>query len=161
MNLNLAIIVGRLTRDPELKALPSGQQLCSMSIATNQNYKDRDGNKQEKVEFHNIVVFGNSAESCGRFLRKGQLISVEGRIQTRTWDDTTSGEKRYRTEIIASNVQFGPKANDTASKEAEPTRSEEAAPKASQAPKKAAAAPKVDKGFEYPTEDINPEDIPF
>ncbi len=155
MNLNLAIIVGRLTRDPELKSLPSGQNLCSMSVATNQNYKDRDGVKQEKVEFHNIIVFGNSADSCARFLRKGQLISVEGRIQTRTWDDKDTGAKHYRTEIIASNVQFGPKADDRGAEQAKEPEKRPDAPKKPVAPKKA------ESSYEYPTEDINPEDIPF
>lgn len=110
MNLNKALIGGRLTRDPELKSLPSGTSVVSFSLATNHYYKDASGNKQEQVEFHNVTTFGKVAENCGLYLKKGQEVLVEGRIQTRSWDDKKTGEKKYRTEIIGDIVQFGSQA---------------------------------------------------
>src|SRR6185369_19332 len=105
MYLNKAFLYGNLTRDPELRALPSGQQVASFSIATNRTYKDREGAKKEAVEFHNVVAFGRQAEVIGQYLKKGRPIFVEGRIQNRSWDDKTSGEKKYRTEIVIENFQ--------------------------------------------------------
>lgn len=107
MNTNLVVVAGHLTRDPELKALPSGSSVTSFSIATNRRFKDRDGNQQENTEFHNIVVFGAQAEACAKYLVKGQVASVIGRLQTRNWDK--DGVKHYRTEIVANNVEFGAK----------------------------------------------------
>lgn len=106
MYLNKAIIVGNLTRDPELRALPSGQNVCSFGVATNRVYRDRDGNKQEQTDFHDIVVFGKTAETVSQYMKKGSSILVEGRLQTRSWEGK-DGEKKYRTEIIADSVQFG------------------------------------------------------
>ena len=108
MYLNKAIIIGNLTRDPEQKALPSGVTVTNFSLATNNTYKDKDGNKQEDVEYHNVVVFGKQAESAGQYLKKGQSALIEGRIQTRSWE--ADGVKKYRTEVIADRVQFGAKA---------------------------------------------------
>ena len=99
MHINKAHIYGNLTRDPELKALPSGAQVCSFSLATNRVYKKQDGSRGEETEFHNIVVFGKTAESCASYLRKGSAAYVEGRIRTRSWDK--DGQKQYRTEIQA------------------------------------------------------------
>lgn len=107
MYLNKATIIGNLTRDPELKALPSGQNVASFSVATNRTWKDKDGQKQEDVEYHNIVVFGKTAENVARYMKKGSQILIEGRIQTRSWEK--DGEKKYRTEIVAESVQFGSK----------------------------------------------------
>lgn len=135
-----------------MRALPSGIQVCSFSVATNRVWKDKEGNKKEQADFHNIVVFGRQAENCGQYLKKGQSVLVEGRIQTRNWDDKTSGEKKYRTEIVADRVQFGPKAGGGGGNY--------------QKGDAAGAAPAAGKseptgGIEYPTEEINPEDIPF
>ena len=113
MNLNKAIIVGNLTRDPESRALPSGQSVVSFSIATNRVWNDPSGNKQESTEFHNIVAFGKLADICSRYLSKGRLVLIEGRIQTRSWQDQNSGSKRYKTEIIADNMQMGPRFEAT------------------------------------------------
>lgn len=110
MYLNKVYLYGNLTRDPEMKALPSGNKVTSFSLATNRVYKDQAGAKQEQVEYHNIVVFGRQAETSAQYLKKGQGVLIEGRIQTRSWDDKTSGEKKYRTEIVADAVQFGPKS---------------------------------------------------
>ena len=86
MYLNKAMIYGNLTRDPELKALPSGMNVCSFSLATNRVYNDRDGNRQEAADYHNIVVFGKQADNCAKYLLKGSATYVEGRLQTRSWD---------------------------------------------------------------------------
>jgi len=107
MFINSTTIYGNLTRDPELKALPSGMSVASMSIATNRRWKDKDDKEQEEAEFHNIVVFGKVAENCAKYLKKGDSALVQGRLQTRSWDK--DGVKQYRTEIVAEQVQFGPK----------------------------------------------------
>jgi single-strand DNA-binding protein len=114
MNFNKAVIVGRLTRDPESRALPSGQSVTSFSIATNRIWQDQGGNKQEATEYHNVAAFGKLAEICSRYLTKGRLVLVEGRIQTRSWQDQ-DGNKRYRTEIIADNMQMGPRTETAGS----------------------------------------------
>jgi single-strand DNA-binding protein len=151
MYLNKAMIYGNLTRDPEMKALPSGMNVTSFSLATNRRYKDRDGNYQDAVDYHNITVFGRQAETVNQYLKKGSATYVEGRLQTRSWDK--DGVKHYRTEVVADRVQFGPKGSGDGGG---------AAPGAS-AP---AAAASTDGGAapaapDYPEEDINPEDIPF
>lgn len=146
MYLNKAIIIGNLTRDPELKALPSGSKVTTFSVATNRTYKDKNGAKQESVEYHNIVVFGKVAELVAQYLKKGSQALIEGRIQTRSWDDK-DGQKKYRTEIVADTVQFGSR----------PTGSSGVAP--AKAGDKASAAPA--DTIEYPSEEINPDDIPF
>ena len=107
MYLNKAIIYGHLTRDPELKALPSGQQVAQFSIATNRTWKDKDGSQKEQTEFHNLVAFGKQAELIGQYMHKGSPLYVEGRIQTRSWE--AEGVKKYRTEVVVETFQFGPK----------------------------------------------------
>jgi len=113
MYLNKVYLYGNLTRDPELKGLPSGTKVTEFSLATNRVYKDQSGATKEQTEFHNIVVFGRQAETSAQYLKKGQGVLIEGRIQTRSWDDPNGGGKRYRTEIIADAVQFGPKAGNS------------------------------------------------
>jgi single-strand DNA-binding protein len=109
MNLNKVFLIGRLTRDPEVRALPSGQQVTSFGLATGRYYQDKSGQKQQKTEFHNIVVFGRLAEIASQYLAKGSLAMIEGRLQTRTWQDA-SGQNRNRTEIVAERMQLGPKS---------------------------------------------------
>ena len=151
MFLNKAIIIGNLIRDPELRTLPSGGNVVTFSVATNRVWKDRDGNKKEDSQFHNIVVFGRSAETAGQYLKRGQSVLIEGRMQTRSWDDKATGEKKYRTEIVADRVQFGPKAGSgTGSGSAGAAYSPEV---------KGAPEPSADVA--YPDEEVNPEDIPF
>ena len=104
--VNKVILVGTLGRDPEVRSLPSGQPVASFSVATSRRWKDRDGNRQEQTEWHNVVCFGKTAEIAGQYLTKGKQVFVEGRIQTRSWDDKTTGEKKYRTEIICDNFQM-------------------------------------------------------
>ena len=149
MYLNKAIIVGNLTRDPELATIPSGQKVCKFGVATNRVWKDKSGAKQESVTFHNVVVWGRQAETSAQYLKKGQQVMIEGRIETRSWDDKTTGEKKYRTEIIAYRVQFGQKSGGAGS----PASNTPSA-------KVASNTGEVDS-IEYPEEDINPEDIPF
>src|SRR4030042_2227685 len=109
MNLNKAFVLGNVTRDPEVKSLPSGQQVTSFGIATNRFYTDSSGEKKQDVEFHNIVCFGKLADISSRYLNKGSLLLIEGRIKTRNWTNS-SGVKQYRTEIIADGMQLGPKS---------------------------------------------------
>src|SRR5476649_2346194 len=113
MYLNKAILIGNLTRDPELRSLPSGIKVCTFSLATNRVWKDKNGARQESADYHNVVVFGRQAETVAQYMKKGSSILVEGRMQTRSWDDKTSGEKKYRTEIIADRTQFGPKGGSS------------------------------------------------
>ncbi len=153
MYLNKAIVIGNLTRDPELKSLPSGIKVCSFSLATNRVWKDKNGAKQESADYHNVVVFGRQAETVAQYMKKGNSILVEGRMQTRSWDDK-DGTKKYRTEIIADRTQFGPRG--TAGGATAPSS-------ASGTPKDLSAQAGEDTGgmIDYPEEDINPEDIPF
>jgi single-strand DNA-binding protein len=148
MYINKAIIFGNLTRDPEIKALPSGSKVCSFSIATNRVWKDKSGAKQEGTDYHNIVSFGRQAEIIAQYLRKGSSVYIEGRMQTRSWDDKSSGEKKYRTEIVADSIQFGPKSSGGGG----------AAPKGGAKADEPVEAP---ASIEYPEEEINPDDIPF
>lgn len=148
MYLNKAMVFGNLTRDPEMRALPSGGQVCSFGIATNRVYKKADGSKAEEVEFHNIVVFGRQAENCGQYLKKGSSAYIEGRLKTRSWEGEKG--KQYKTEIIADTVQFGPRS--TGSRQG---ADGQPAPSAVEG-----RAPKEDT-IDYPQEDINPDDIPF
>ena len=103
MNLNKAMVIGNIVRDPEMRTTPSGQNVTSFSIATNLVWKDQSGQKQEKVEFHNLVAWRRLAEIAGQYLKKGSKVYAEGRLQTRSWDDP-NGVKRYRTEIITENM---------------------------------------------------------
>ena len=106
MNFNKVFIIGNLTRDPELRNLPSGTPVASFGVATNRVWKNPQGQKQEEVQFHNIVVFGRQAETVSQYLTKGSMVLVEGRLNTRSWEGQT-GTKNYRTEIVAERVQFG------------------------------------------------------
>ncbi|MBI1999539.1 MAG: single-stranded DNA-binding protein [Parcubacteria group bacterium] len=150
MYLNKVFILGNLTRDPELRSLPSGRAVTSFGVATNRVWRDQSGNKQDQTEFHNIVAFGRQAEIASQYLKKGSSVLVEGRLQTRSWDDQ-SGAKRYRTEIVADRIQLGPRSargGEQGDNRRPPADSE---------------APKEEKldTIEYPAEDVNPEDIPF
>jgi single-strand DNA-binding protein len=107
MSLNRAIIIGNLGKTPELRRTPAGQAVCDLSVATSESYTDKSGEKRENTEWHKVVVWGRSAENCVTYLDKGRPVCVEGRLQTRTWDDR-EGRKRYTTEIVASRVHFLP-----------------------------------------------------
>ncbi|MFZ3074494.1 MAG: single-stranded DNA-binding protein [Minisyncoccales bacterium] len=113
MNLNKVFLIGRLTRDPEIRVMPSGQQVANFGLATDRFYVDKNTNqRQQKTEFHNLVLFGRLAEIAGQYLKKGSLAMFEGRLQTRDWQDQ-AGNKRYRTEIIAESMQLGPRNNES------------------------------------------------
>jgi single-strand DNA-binding protein len=149
MYLNKALIIGNLTRDPELKTLPSGIKVCSFSVATNRVWKDQNGARQEAADYHNVVVFGRQAETVAQYMKKGSNLLVEGRMQTRSWDDQATGTKKYRTEVVADRVQFG-NAGGTGGTQ-------------SSAPKQSAPQSE-DSGLDtidYPQDDITSEDIPF
>lgn len=150
MYINKAMLFGNLTRDPELRALPSGVNVCNFSIATNRVYKDRDGKKQEQADFHNVVVFGRQADIVAQYLKKGRSVFIEGRMQTRSWEK--DGQKQYRTEIIADRVQFGPSGAAGGGGE----RRSQGAPEEQSAPPSESGS-----GIEYPKDEINPDDIPF
>lgn len=137
MYLNKVQIIGNITKDIEKKVLPNGTSVVNFGVATNRNYKDKDGNKKEEVEFHDVVAFGKQADTIAQYMKKGNQIYVEGRLQTRSWEQ--DGVKKYRTEVILETFQFGAKRE---------SRPEEAV---SDAP----------DTIEYPEDDISPEDIPF
>ena len=109
MNLNKVILVGRLTRDPEVKSLASGQGICSFGLATDRFFVDKSGQKQQQTEFHNIVMFGRLSEIASQYLYKGSLVLIEGRLRTSKWQDA-QGSQRYKTEIVAERMQLGPKS---------------------------------------------------
>ncbi len=145
MYFNRAIIVGNLTRDPELRSLPSGVQVATIGVATNRVWKDKNGAKQESTDYHNVVVFGRQAQTSAQYLRKGASVLVEGRIQTRSWD-APDGTKKYRTEIVADRIQFGPRRDGAPAADTKGGESQEAPPEGA---------------IEYPEENINVDDIPF
>lgn len=142
MDLNKVMIIGNVTRDPEIRTIPSGQMVASFSIATNRQWTDQSGQKQEKAEFHNIVAWRKLAEIIQQYLKKGTKVYVEGRLETRSWEDP-QGAKKYRTEIIANNmIMLSSKGNTGPARES----SEEVPP----------PEPTVDSDQE-----ISIEDIPF
>jgi single-strand DNA-binding protein len=163
MYLNKAIIIGNLTRDPEMKALPSGMSVTSFSVATNRVWKDKNGAKQEAADYHNVVVFGRQAETSAQYLKKGSSVLVEGRMQTRSWDGA-DGKKLYRTEVIADNIQFGNRPGEGSTNSTGSYGSGAPSNAGSASAKKADdtgnALNQLDS-IEYPEEEINPEDIPF
>jgi single-strand DNA-binding protein len=109
MNLNKVFLIGRLTRDPESRALPSGQSVVNFGLATDRFFVNKSGQKQQQTDFHNIVAFGRLAEIVNQFLTKGSLVMIEGRLRTRSWQGQ-DGQSRSRTEIIAERLQLGPKS---------------------------------------------------
>ena len=144
MDLNKVMIIGRLTRDPEIRTIPSGQTVASFSVATNRIWTDQQGQKQEKVEYHNVVAWRKLAEIVQQYLKKGNRVYIEGRLETRSWDDQT-GNKKYRTEIIADNmIMLDTKSSSEAISPTTPTN-------------KQAPEPNVNN----PDEEISVEDIPF
>ncbi len=113
--VNKVILIGNLGRDPEVRSTPSGQSVANFTLATSRKWTDRDGQRQEKTEWHRIVCWGRQAEIAGQYLTKGKQIYVEGRLETRSWDDKNSGEKRYTTEIICDNFQMLGRRDDSPS----------------------------------------------
>lgn len=147
MNLNKVFIIGNLTRDPELRTLPSGASVVSFGVATNRVWRDQSGEKKEEAQFHNIVVFGKQADSVNQYLTKGSSVLIEGRLNTRSWE-AADGSKRTRTEIVGERVQFGPR------------RSGQPFSGNNDANKKGKTGEELET-IEYPQEEVNPEEIPF
>ncbi len=145
MNLNKVFVAGRLTADPELRTTPGGAHVISFSVATNRVWTDKNGGRKEETEFHNVVAWGRQAEVISQFLKKGGLILVEGRLQTRSWEGK-DGQTRRTTEVVAERVQLGPKAGATG------VAKNEGAETA-----KGQDLPVID----LDSENINPEDLPF
>src|SRR5262245_23508118 len=147
--VNKVILVGNLGRDPEVRSTPSGQPRASFTLATNRRWKDKNGQRQEQTEWHNIVVWGKQAEIAGQYLTKGKQIYLEGRIQTRSWEDRQTGEKKYMTEIVCDNFQMlgGPRGSDF-----ETPAAAAAAP---------AAGPSYDEGTGTGFGEPEDDDIPF
>lgn len=144
MNLNKVTLIGNITKDIELKSLPSGMKVASFGLATNRTWKDKEGNKHEQAEFHSIIAFGKQAETISQYCSKGDQLFIEGRLQTRSWDKE-DGTKAYRTEIVLESFQFGNKVEK----------------------KEVKTAQQIDE--ERPNEtvvdldgrELNPDDIPF
>lgn len=153
MYLNKVLLYGNLTRDPELRALPSGIQVATIGIATNRVFRDKNGQKQEQTEYHTVVVFGRQAETSAQYLKKGAPIFVEGRLQTRSWEK--DGQKHYRTEVVADRVQFGPRTGGAGGAGSYDAGARPQGSKAQDIPDDGGA------GIDYPEEAINPDDIPF
>lgn len=158
MYLNKAQIYGNLTRDPELRALPTGQTVANFAVATNRTYKDKDGQKKETVEYHNVVAFGKTADILGQYMKKGSPIFIEGRLQTRSWDDKETSKKLYRTEIVIESFQFGPNPNRDGAGGAGKTGAQGGAGKKDDFSDFENSAPGE---ITYPDDEINPEDIPY
>ena len=150
MDLNKVMLIGRVTQDPEVRTTPSGIAVTSFGLATNLYWNDQSGQRQEKVEFHNIVAWRKLAEICGQYLHKGSKIYVEGRLQTSSWDDQ-SGNKRYRTEVVMDNMIMLDRKSDNAPSSAPTDRQEDQIPPAS-------VQGQVEQSQE---EEISVEDIPF
>ncbi len=147
MDLNKVMIIGNVTRDPEVKTIPSGQMVASFSIATNRQWTDQSGGKQEKAEFHNIVAWRKLAEIIQQYVKKGMKVYIEGRLETRSWEDP-SGVKKYRTEIIANNlIMLSSRAGGGG------------APVSTTAPAPTEAPP--EPNVSSAAEEISVEDIPF
>lgn len=152
MNLNKVFLIGNLTRDPESRALPSGQSVSNFGLATNRMWTDAESReKKQQVEFHNIVAFGKLAEICNQYLKKGTLVMIEGRIQTRNWQGQ-NGETKYRTEIVAERMQMGPRRSGQAEESKEPTAGTEAP---------AEQLEEIQIEEETPGDEVKTEDIPF
>lgn len=155
MNLNKVFLIGNLTKDPELKTLPSGQPVVNFGLATNRMWKGKDGSQQKQTEFHNIVMFGRLAEIAKQYLQKGAMTMIEGRIQNRSWEGQ-DGQKKYRTEIVAEAMQMGPRP---------PAGGAGGGYAGGGAPGVRAKEPEMPAEelatVEYPEDEIKPEDIPF
>ena len=152
MNFNKAFVLGNVTRDPELRTTPSGQNVCSFGMATNRVWKNPAGEQQRAAEFHNVVAWGRLAEICHQYLKKGSLVFIEGRIQTRSWQDQNSGQKRFRTEIIAETMQLGPRAAGGQAPGGTP---------AGQASQPESPAPVETVPYPGEEDEIKPDEIPF
>ncbi len=158
-SVNKAILIGNLGKDPEVKYTPQGTAIAKFSLATNERYKDKEGNWQDRTEWHNIVAWARLAEICGEYLKKGGKVYIEGRIQTHSWDDQQSGQKKYMTEIVAQDLVLLSSRGDAGSGGGDEgggtSRARPASAGSSSAPKAAPADEFAQTGG------ITDEDIPF
>lgn len=154
MNLNKIFILGNVTREPEVKSLPSGQQVTSFGIATNRFYTSSQGEKKQEAEFHNIVCFGKLADISARYLNKGGLVLIEGRIKTRNWMNA-AGVKQYKTEIIAESLQLGPKsAGSTGGESSNYNKSSRPEPDGQDLPVQSGEIPVIEENYTPSANDI-------
>jgi single-strand DNA-binding protein len=166
MDLNRVMIIGRLTQDPELRTTPGGQPVVNFSVATNRRWQDQQGNRQEQVEYHNVVAWRKLAEIASQYLRKGRQVYVDGYLQTRTWQGK-DGQQRQRTEIIAENLILLGSREEVSSANTVPAKAEAASSPArpsttsTPAEKVATSAASPQSGKEQQEEEIRIEDIPF
>lgn len=157
MNLNKVFIAGRLTADPELRTTPSGDHVTSFSIASNRFWRTKEGERKESTEFHNVVVWGRQAEVVNQFSKKGSVILIEGRLQTRSWEGK-DGQSRRTTEIVAENIQLGPRGGDMG---ANFSQGDGRADESEQKGKDDVPVIDVDEEGNDGNDGINPEDLPF
>ncbi len=155
-SVNKVILVGNLGRDPEVRYMPSGDAMANLNLATTDTWKDKGGEKQEKTEWHRVVMFGKTAEIAGEYLKKGSQVYIEGRLQTRKWTDK-EGQERYTTEIVADRMQMLGSRSGGSDRMAPP---DDEAPARSAAPAKKSAAPGTAKGKGGNFDDLE-DDIPF
>lgn len=165
MFINKVFLFGNLTRDPELKTLPSGNNVVNFSLATNRTWKDASGNKQEAAEYHNVTFYGKTADIIAQYMVKGSSLFVEGRLTTRSWDHT-DGTKRYKTEIVGEQFQFGPKSQSSGHSTGVYRAPDKKKPVEGNSYEDYGVSedePRMAKSTnpDYPSDDINPEDIPF
>ncbi len=153
MNLNKVFIIGNLTADPELRTTPSGQSVMEVRVATNRTWADKTGKRQEQAEFHSVIIWGRQAEIVKQFLTKGSSIFIEGRLQTRNWDDK-QGVKHWKTEITCERMQLGPRP----SRPGEGGFVKQSQPEASESQKQESEIPVIDIDD---NEEIKAEDLPF
>ena len=165
MFVNKVMLYGNLTRDPEVRQLPSGMNVANMGIATNRYYTNQQGDRVEEAEFHNVVLFGRLADLAQQYLTKGGGVFIEGRLRTSSWDDKETGQKRYRTEIIGEQMQFGPRRDGGVAGQGveqgggqQATSPQPSTPAAQPAGNSSVAPAQTPK---YPEATINPDDIPF
>ena len=158
MDLNKVMVIGNIVRDPEMRTTPNGRNVTSFSVATNRVWKDANDQKQTKAEFHNIVAWGRLAEITSQYLKKGAKTYVEGRLETRSWDDP-NGIKRYKTEIIADNMIMLGAAPMGGGEGSQPAPADDFSQPGSDSPASSpASSPKTSAAGE---EEISIEDIPF
>ncbi len=171
MNLNKVLLIGRLTQDPEARTTPSGQNVTTIKMATNRVWTDASTGRKEATEYHTVIAWGRLGDIASNYLKKGALVMIEGRLQTRSWDDKNSGQKRYTTEIIAENLQMGPRAAGAGSGSFEPMgsarRSAPSAPAPSPVSSQESEIPIIDEnepmnaGVEEDEMAIKEKDLPF
>lgn len=167
MNLNKVLLIGRLTQDPEARTTPSGQNVTTIKMATNRVWTDAATGRKEATEYHTVIAWGRLGDIASNYLKKGALVMIEGRLQTRSWDDKESGKKRYMTEVIAENLQMGPRPSTGSGQAYEPGSYKRQAPSSSAKSASDTEIPIIDEneplnaGVEEDEMAIKEKDLPF